>query len=272
MCGVMARRTLRDTINTSPHVDKLDHAAEVFYRRLMSEVDDYGRFDAMPVILRSKCYPIRVDRVREADVVRWLAACQDADLIRLYEVDEARVSHPIPSEGLLAGAAALTHNSFLVMLRVEPPRAIHSKYPQPPDDVICWRPSGDKRKPPEYRRLRKNENICAQTGADASYSSSYSSTSSICPPGGESIPEEDAASRILRTTGLGVFAASKQRGILEKCIESFGEAETLKEIKLAMGDRKVVKPIDYAATVLTRRAAEKSTVKKRSAVAVREDN
>lgn len=178
----MPRRTLRDTINTSPHVDKLDAPAEVFYRRLMSEVDDYGRFEALPVILRSRCYPLRADRIRETDLVRWLAACQDADLIRIYEVSEASVSRQIPSSGLVAGTAVLGHNSFLVMLRVEPPRAIHSKHPEPPGDVLCWRPTGDKRKPGIYKRLQKEEETCAQMRANASYSYSYSYSDSNNPP------------------------------------------------------------------------------------------
>lgn len=83
----MPSRLLREGILTSERVDLLDAAAEVFYRRLMSKVDDHGLYDARPSILRSSLYPLRVDRVREADITRWIAACEKAGVIALYEHD-----------------------------------------------------------------------------------------------------------------------------------------------------------------------------------------
>jgi hypothetical protein len=59
----------------------------VFYRRLMSKVDDHGLYDARPSILRTSLYPLRVDRVREADIARWIAACEKAGVIALYQHD-----------------------------------------------------------------------------------------------------------------------------------------------------------------------------------------
>lgn len=81
----MPNRIVREGILTSDRIDQLDAAAEVFYRRLMSKVDDHGLYDARPSILRSSLYPLRVDRVREADITRWMAACQKAGVIALYE-------------------------------------------------------------------------------------------------------------------------------------------------------------------------------------------
>jgi hypothetical protein len=43
----MPVRILREGILTSERVDTLSPAAEVFYRRLMSVVDDFGRFSAI---------------------------------------------------------------------------------------------------------------------------------------------------------------------------------------------------------------------------------
>ena len=80
----MALRLLREGILTSERIDQLDAPAEVFYRRLMSKVDDYGLFDARLSILRTSLYPLRVDRVREADIARWIAACEKAGVIALY--------------------------------------------------------------------------------------------------------------------------------------------------------------------------------------------
>lgn len=83
----MPSRLIREGILSSDRVDLLDPPSEVFYRRLMSKVDDHGLYDARPSILRTSLYPLRVDRVREADCSRWIAACEKAGLIALYEHD-----------------------------------------------------------------------------------------------------------------------------------------------------------------------------------------
>lgn len=80
----MPIRLLREGILGSDRVNRLDAPEEVFYRRLMSKVDDHGLYDARISMLRSSLYPLRVDRVREADITRWLAACETAGLIVLY--------------------------------------------------------------------------------------------------------------------------------------------------------------------------------------------
>jgi hypothetical protein len=61
--------------------------AEVFYRRLLNVVDDFGRFDGRVRILSAQCFPTLLEIVRESDVSRLLAACEKAGLIRLYQVD-----------------------------------------------------------------------------------------------------------------------------------------------------------------------------------------
>lgn len=83
----MPNRIIRESILTSDRIDGLDASSEVFYRRLLSKVDDYGRFDARPSILRAALFPLRLDRVREADCSRWIAACEKAGLIVLYSRD-----------------------------------------------------------------------------------------------------------------------------------------------------------------------------------------
>lgn len=76
---------IRDGILTSYRIDRLDAAGERFYFRLMLVADDYGRFSADPRILRSSVFPLK-DDVRTADITRWLAACDEAGLLRLYNV------------------------------------------------------------------------------------------------------------------------------------------------------------------------------------------
>jgi len=83
----MPNRILRDNILSSEPVASLKWDEEVFYRRLMSIADDYGRHESSPQLLRAKCYPLQTDHVRVADITRWMAACQKAGLILGYAKD-----------------------------------------------------------------------------------------------------------------------------------------------------------------------------------------
>lgn len=83
----MANRIVKEGILRSDKVNSLSWTAEVFYRRLMSVADDFGRFDARLPIVRSALYPLRLDRVSEADIVKWMNECSEAGLISQYEVD-----------------------------------------------------------------------------------------------------------------------------------------------------------------------------------------
>lgn len=107
----MPNRILREAILTSERVAALDWASEVFYRRLHSIVDDYGRYEAGYQLLRAKCYPLQTDSVRVADIARWMAACQKSGLILVYGVN---------------GKQYLEVSDFKQQARTA------SKFPQPP--------------------------------------------------------------------------------------------------------------------------------------------
>jgi hypothetical protein len=81
----MPNRIVRDAILSSERVASLGWAEEVLFRRLMSIVDDYGRHEANPKLVRSKCYPMQTDEVTVDLVCKWLRACQKAGLILLYQ-------------------------------------------------------------------------------------------------------------------------------------------------------------------------------------------
>lgn len=82
----MPTRMIRDGILASERVNELSERAELFYRRLMSVVDDYGRYTANPTLLRSACYPLKVDSVKEDSIKKHLAEAAGAGLIVLYTV------------------------------------------------------------------------------------------------------------------------------------------------------------------------------------------
>lgn len=120
----MPSRIIREGILTSERVDALSLNAEVFYRRVMSVVDDYGRFSANPALLRASCYPLRLDIVKEDAIKEMLAECVVAGLIVVYKV----------------GA-----KSFLEMIDFKQQvRAKDSKYPSPDEQVPSTCVADDK--------------------------------------------------------------------------------------------------------------------------------
>lgn len=87
----MPNRILREGIITSESVERLlrigSWPAGFFYYRLLNVVDDFGRYDGRPSVLRAALYPLQLDRVSEPDIARWLAQAGEAGLLRVYRVD-----------------------------------------------------------------------------------------------------------------------------------------------------------------------------------------
>lgn len=108
----MPTRIIREGILTSERINALSERAELFYRRLMSVVDDYGRFPANLTLLRASCYPLKLDSVKEDSIKKHLAEAEDAGLIVLYTV---------------AGKAYLELQDFGQRIQAK------SKYPEPPE-------------------------------------------------------------------------------------------------------------------------------------------
>lgn len=73
---------------TSPRIARLGWVEEVFYRRLMSVVDDFGRYYADHGLLHAACYPRQLNKVTDADIGKWLAACESAGLVSVYPASD----------------------------------------------------------------------------------------------------------------------------------------------------------------------------------------
>lgn len=70
----------------SERVNSLSGPAEKFYWRLLCAADTHGRMDARPAMLRIKLYGLQLDKIRESDMQRLLLECEQAGLVRSYEV------------------------------------------------------------------------------------------------------------------------------------------------------------------------------------------
>ena len=107
----MPSRIIREGILTSHKINAISPLSELFYRRLMSVVDDYGRYEAHPSLLRASCYPLKLDSVKEDSIKKHLTECVDAGLIVLFTV---------------AGKNYLQINEFNQRIQSK------SKFPDPP--------------------------------------------------------------------------------------------------------------------------------------------
>jgi hypothetical protein len=71
----MPTRLIREGINDSRTINALSEPAEILYRRLMSVVDDYGRFEADAELIRARCFPRQLDRWKLERVEKYLVEC-----------------------------------------------------------------------------------------------------------------------------------------------------------------------------------------------------
>ena len=81
----MPNRIIRESILTSPTVDAMTSDEERFFFRLMLLVDDFGRFDARPSVIRGRAYALKTD-VSDADILNWLTRLAELDVVTVYEV------------------------------------------------------------------------------------------------------------------------------------------------------------------------------------------
>lgn len=82
----MPNRISRETVCTSESLAQLSPGAERLFHRLVVTVDDFGRFDGRPAIIRGRALPIVPD-VTDADVAGWLRELVTTDTLREYTVE-----------------------------------------------------------------------------------------------------------------------------------------------------------------------------------------
>jgi len=133
----MPDRVVRQDILTSDAVNALSWPAEVFYRRLMSLADDFGRYEADVSLLRAFLFPKKLSQVSDSDVVKWMSECSKAGLVRSYRVGNKDY---------------LEIQKFGQRLR-----AMRSKYPEPTADSNGGHPPTYVSSPPPETKGNESE-------------------------------------------------------------------------------------------------------------------
>jgi hypothetical protein len=119
----MPNRILRETICCSETLARLSAESERLFYRLLTQADDYGRFDARPSVVRSRCF--QLGGVTDASIARWIGDLTQVDLIRCYTLD------------------ARDYGYFPTWPKYQRIRSPQSKYPDPPPLLDNYPPQLD---------------------------------------------------------------------------------------------------------------------------------
>lgn len=80
----LPNRIIRDSCKTSHSLEKLSSEAERLFWRLVTVADDFGRFEADPVLLLAKCFPLKVQEYKLKDVAKWYAELEACEHVQTY--------------------------------------------------------------------------------------------------------------------------------------------------------------------------------------------
>ena len=75
---------IREGFLDSEKVAALSWRTECFFHRLLLVADDYGLFDARPMVLRTRLFPLHLDKVSNQDIQDCLHETEGAGLVRVY--------------------------------------------------------------------------------------------------------------------------------------------------------------------------------------------
>ena len=82
----MPNRMIKDSIHDSEKVNAMTDFQFRLWINLITYVDDFGRGDARPAVIRGQCFPLR-ERLTNKDIEAALEALAGIGCVSLYEVD-----------------------------------------------------------------------------------------------------------------------------------------------------------------------------------------
>lgn len=149
----MPARVVRGEINGSRSLSRVSLFADLTFRALVVAVDDYGRFDADPLMLKAALFPRRPEVTAE-QLTGWLVELVREGCVRLYSVEGAEYL-------VLTGWDRHRGNSR---------RASSSRFPAPPDaeEEMNDAPGASRKSGsfPEIREMRGNPSENRESGSE----------------------------------------------------------------------------------------------------------
>lgn len=86
----MPNRLIKESIHTSEKLNQLTDFQFRVWVNLLTYVDDYGRGDARPAVIKGTCFPLR-DRITAKSITKALQELEEMDIVTISSADE----HPI---------------------------------------------------------------------------------------------------------------------------------------------------------------------------------
>jgi hypothetical protein len=174
----MPQRFLRPGIVTSKRFNRLPWPCQSLVYRLINLVDDYGRYDAEPELVRAYAFPYGDPSGKQiplTNVSNWLQLSANADILVLYEVEEKK---------------------YLQLARWQERPRSQSRYPEQPAN--------------NCKHLLAIANKCLPSSPSPSPQSSPSPSPSPSPPdalskGSEELLQHSDAKRVLGKLSEDVF-------------------------------------------------------------------
>jgi len=118
----MPTRYLKPGVRDSEAIDSLSPLAETLFYRLLVTVDDFGRYDGRPAMVKAHCFPVK--DMTAAKCAALLDELHGAGLVHIYTVDNKPCLQMCKWDNV--------------------PRAKESKYPAPDDDCTHLHTSASK--------------------------------------------------------------------------------------------------------------------------------
>jgi len=124
----MATRFIKDSIWTSPNLNKLSDQAERHFYRLLPLPDDHGCCEVTSAVIKGRCYPLK-EKITVKMISEWTTELAHFDIIRIWE-DKGRLFAWFPTWAEHQRIRSLNKR----------------KTPEPPSDVVnCRQVSTDDR-------------------------------------------------------------------------------------------------------------------------------
>ncbi len=122
----MPNRIIKESIWTSPNLNKLSVYAERHFYRLLLAADDYGCFESTPAVVRGKCYPLK-EKMSIKNIEEWQRELEAKNIIISWEDSERQFSIYRHFE---------KHNTRYCVTENGRPTRHRRKTPPPPDNIL----------------------------------------------------------------------------------------------------------------------------------------
>lgn len=235
----MSNRVLRDWTD-SYRISELDAETERLFVRLIMKADDFGRYHGSVAPVKAGCFPL-LTSLRDTDISRWLAACEKAGLLVIYDATYKGQSRKY-----------LAIKNFKQRLR-----QMKAQFPPPDGHPPDWRPNDDGQ-PPDNR-----PSIDGQSTAR----NETKGNETTPPDGGSSSETKSAAERFADarsqatcwiTAEMPSFLRKPSVEAFTSCILAWGRDKAIATVNTCVKLPSVHDPFAYAAGILREQEKERA--------------